>query len=246
MMIVAIENLVRLQKVDDEIRALETRLAAIPKEIEALQKEIQAERDNLDQATKALAETQKGQRAHETKLSAAEEKVKKYKDQLMSVKTNDEYKVMQHQIEVATREVSDVEDEILRDFDAVKELEERKRQRHAELEKGQKEISAMEKELETERGRLEGEAAERRAARAAILGTIPEDLLEDYEQIARTRGGIAVAEAVDERCQVCMVRMRPQVFQDLRVGGKILHCESCRRILYYQEKEKEPAQAAAT
>jgi uncharacterized protein len=246
MMTAEIENLVRLQKVDDEIRALETRLAAIPKEIEALQKEIATERDNLDQATTAVAEGQKAQRAHEAKLSTAEEKVKKYKDQLMTVKTNDEYRVMQHQIEVATKEVSDVEDEILRDFDAVKELEQKKRTRQAELEKGQKEISALEKELETERTRLEGQASERRGAREILLREIPEDLLGDYERIARTRGGIAVAEAVDERCQVCMVRMRPQVFQDLRVGGKILHCESCRRILYYHEKEKEEEQAAAT
>lgn len=241
-----IENLVRLQKLDDVIRALESRLAQIPKEVEALQKEIAAERDNLEQATKALTEAQKAQRSHEGKLSAAEEKVKKYKDQLMSVKTNEEYRVMQHQIEVATGEVSDVEDEILRDFDAVKELEEKKRQRQRELEKGQKEISAMEKELESERARLEGEAAERRGTREGLLREIPEDLLEDYERIARTRGGVAVAEAIDERCQVCMVRMRPQVYQELRVGGKIFHCESCRRILYYQEKEKEQEQTAAT
>jgi predicted nucleic acid-binding Zn-ribbon protein len=245
-MMAEIENLVRLQKVDDEIRALESRLAQIPREIEALQKEIATERENLEQATKAVSEAQKAQRTHEGKLAAAEEKVRKYRDQLMSVKTNDEYKAMQHQIELATREVSDVEDEILRDFDAVKELEERKRLRQGELDKGQKEISAMEKELEQERARLQGEASERRGAREALLRDIPGDLLEDYGRIAKTRGGVAMAEAIDERCQVCMVRLRPQIFQELRMGGKILHCESCRRILYYQEKEKEQEQAAAT
>lgn len=245
-MMAELEHLVQLQKLDDEIRVLESRLTQIPNEIAALQKEIAEEGENLDRATKAVAEAQKAQKTHEAKLAAAEEKVRKYKDQLMSVKTNDEYRAMQHQIEVATKEVSDVEDEILHDFDAVKDLEEKKKQRQAELQKGQKEISAMEKELEAERARLEEEASERRKGRELLLPQIPEDLLEDYDQIARTRGGVAVAEAVDERCQVCMVRMRPQIFQDLRLGGKILHCESCRRILYYQEKEMEQEQAAAT
>jgi predicted nucleic acid-binding Zn-ribbon protein len=233
-----IANLVRLQKLDDEIRALDTRLGEIPKEVEALQKEIQTERQNLEDAEKALTEAQKAQRAHEADLAATEEKVKKYKDQLMSVKTNDEYKAMQHQIEVATKEVSDVEDKILTDFDAVKELEEKKRQRQAELEKGQKEISASEKELASERARLEAERAGRQTSRDEVLREIPDDLLGDYERIAKARGGVAVAEAVDERCQVCMVRLRPQLFQDLQLGGKILHCESCRRILYYQQKEE--------
>lgn len=245
-MMAELENLVRLQKLDDEIRVLESRLSQIPGEIAALEKEIASERQNLDQATNAVAEAQKAQRTHEAKLAGAEEKVRKYKDQLMSVKTNDEYRAMQHQIEAATKEVSDVEDEILRDFDTVKELEGKKRQRQAELEKGQKEISAMEKELGVERARLEAETGERRKSREALLPEIPGDLLEDYDQIARTRGGVAVAEAIEERCQVCMIRMRPQVFQELRIGGKILHCESCRRILYYQEKEKEQEQAAAT
>jgi predicted nucleic acid-binding Zn-ribbon protein len=241
MMLPEIENLVRLQKVDDEIRALETRLAAIPKEIEALQKEIATERKNLDDAAKALAEAQKAHRANETALSATEEKVKKYRDQLMNVKTNDEYKMMQKQIEVATSEVGEVEDRILQGYDAIKELEEKKKERQKELEKGQTEISAMERTLEAERANLQGELAARRESRGGILDGIPGDLFDDYNRIAKTRGGIAMAEAIEERCQVCMVRLRPQVFQELRVGEKIFHCESCRRILYFLPKEQPAA-----
>jgi predicted nucleic acid-binding Zn-ribbon protein len=238
---VEIENLVRLQKLDDEIRALDSRLSAIPKEIEALQKEIATERKNLESAQKALADAQKAQRTHESELAAVEERVKKYKDQLMNVKTNDEYRAMQHQIEVATKDVSAIEDKILDDFDTVKELEEKKQKRQAELDKGQKEISAMEKELEAERTRLESERASRMTSREEVLTRIPEDLLSEYDRIAKARGGVAMAEAIDERCQVCMVRLRPQAFQELRMGAKILHCESCRRILYYREREQPAA-----
>lgn len=242
MMTPEIENLVRLQKVDDEIRALESRLRAIPKEIEALEKEIATERRNLDDAAKALAEAQKAHRANESALAATEEKVKKYRDQLMNVKTNDEYRLMQKQIEVAAGEVGEVEDRILQGYDAIKELEEKRKERQRELEKGQTEISATELALQAERAKLEAEHTERRSSREEILKGIPSDLFEDYNRIAKTRGGIAMAEAIDERCQVCMVRLRPQVYQELRVGEKIFHCENCRRILYFQQKE----QAAAT
>jgi predicted nucleic acid-binding Zn-ribbon protein len=242
MMLPEIENLIRLQKVDDEIRALETRLRAIPKEIEALEKEIATERKNLEDASAALAEAQKAHRANEVALAATEEKVKKYRDQLMTVKTNDEYKMMQKQIETTQAEVSGIEDKILQGYDAIQSLEEKKKARQKELEKGQTEISAMARELESERSRLEAELAGRRTSREEILKAVPSDLFDDYKRIAKTRGGIAMAEAIDERCQVCMVRLRPQVFQELRQGAKILHCESCRRILYFQQKE----QAAAT
>jgi predicted nucleic acid-binding Zn-ribbon protein len=240
-MLPEIESLVRLQQIDDEIRALETRLAAIPKEIAALQKEIATERKNLEEATAALADAQKAHRANELALAATEEKVKKYRDQLMSVKTNDEYKMMQKQIEAAQSEVGGMEDKILQGYDAIKELEEKKKGREKELARGQTEISAMARELEAERTRLEGELSGRKGAREQVLKGIPSELFDDYRRIAKTRGGVAVAEALDERCQVCMVRLRPQVFQELRVGDKILHCESCRRILYFQQKEATPA-----
>jgi predicted nucleic acid-binding Zn-ribbon protein len=38
-----------------------------------------------------------------------------------------------------------------------------------------------------------------------------------------------------------MVRLRPQVYQELRIGEKIFHFESCRRILYFQQKEQTAA-----
>lgn len=241
MMLPEIENLVRLQKVDDEIRALETRLRAIPKEIHALEKEIATERKNLEDAAAVLADAQKAHRANESALAANEEKVKKYRDQLMNVKTNDEYRMMQKQIEVAQAEVGEVEDRILQGYDAIQSLEEKKKLRQKELEKGQTEISAMAKELESERSRLESELAAHQGSRDEILKAVPSDLFDDYIRIAKTRGGVAMAEAIDERCQVCMVRLRPQVYQELRIGEKIFHCESCRRILYFQQKEEAAA-----
>ncbi len=134
--------------------------------------------------------------------------------------------------------MGEVEDRILQGYDAIKELEEKKKERQKELEKGQTEITAMERVLEAERAKLEGELASRKEIRGAIRSEISGELFDDYNRIAKTRGGVAMAEAIDERCQVCMVRLRPQMFQELRQGEKIFHCDSCKRILYFQPKEQ--------
>ena len=236
-----LENLVRLQALDDEVRALETRLAAIPKEIAALQSEIATEKRNLEEAETALGETQKAQRAFERDLSLAEEKHEKYKDQLMSVKSNEEYTAMQRQIEIAKQHISDIEDAILDGLDQIEALEARRRERDEELKKGLVEITAMEKELEDERARLLKELDSRKSSRESILPSISDELLDEYQVIARSRGGVAVAEAMDEHCQVCMVRLRPQVFQELKIGDRVHYCGNCRRILFYREKEPTAA-----
>lgn len=245
-MLVELSNLVELQKLDDEIRALRSRLGKIPGEIDALEKEIASERANLDAAEKDLAEAQKARRTQEGELEAAEAKVEKYKGQLMNVKSNEEYKAMQKQIEVAKGEVSDLEDKILHGMDRIEGLESARDERKSELATGQKEVAAMEAQLDEERAKLEKELADRESSRQALLQKIPEDLLSEYEKVAKARGGIAMAEAVDEHCQVCMVRLRPQMYNELRVGDKIFHCDSCKRFLYYLGTTKDEEQPAAT
>lgn len=231
-----ISNLVKLQVRDDEIRALESRLAEIPKEVEALEREIAAEKKNLKAAEDALAEDQKGQRAAEGELSASEEKLSKYQGQLMNLKSNEEYKAMQKQIDATKNEIGDVETTILQGLDTLEEIERTRAQRERELKEGQKKVSGMEKELDDEKAKLEAELATRHKAREELLSVIPEDLFEEYQKIAQSRGGIAMAAASEERCQVCMVRIRPQVFHELKLGDKH-NCGSCTRILYYMEEE---------
>ena len=231
-----ISNLVELQARDDEIRTLESRLAEIPKEVEALEREIATEKNDLKAAEDALAEAQKRQRAAEGELSTAEEMARKYQNQLMSVKSNEEYKAMQKQIEVTKNEIGDVETKILQGLDTLEELEQERAARERELKEGQRKVSGMEKELEHETVKLEAELAERQKSRVELLSVIPGALFEEYQRIAKTRGGVAMAAAVEERCQVCMVRIRPQAFHELKLGDKH-NCGSCTRILYYMEEE---------
>jgi len=42
-----------------------------------------------------------------------------------------------------------------------------------------------------------------------------------------------MAAARDQSCQICHVRMRPQLFSEIKTNQRIVTCESCNRILYY-------------
>jgi len=51
-----------------------------------------------------------------------------------------------------------------------------------------------------------------------------------------------VAEAREGHCTSCHVRLRPQVFNDIRTNDNLIQCDSCQRILYYVARA-EPAAA---
>ena len=80
--------------------------------------------------------------------------------------------------------------------------------------------------------------------RKSIETLISADLLPRYERVRKFRGGIGVAPAKDYMCDVCKVRMRPQVFQEIRKNDKIIPGEACQRILFDPESLDTPFEVA--
>ena len=239
-MIPELENLITLQKLDLQIRAIETRLARIPVEVEELEKEIATERANVKAAEDRLGESQKQRHTMEGELEHMETSLAKYKGQLMQVKTNDEYKAMQKQIENSEEEIGKKEEDILVGMDEADRLQEQLKLRQGELKEGQKKVTSMEVDLETEATRLRSELETETSEREKLLATIDAILLAQYRKVSDARSGIAMAEAKDEHCDVCHVRLRPQVYNEIRVGKEILSCDSCGRIMYYLGPSQGP------
>ncbi len=48
------------------------------------------------------------------------------------------------------------------------------------------------------------------------------------------REASAVAEARDGMCQLCHMKLRPQMYVELKRNEVIAQCPSCSRILYYE------------
>jgi hypothetical protein len=76
------------------------------------------------------------------------------------------------------------------------------------------------------------------AERATVVGAMDKQALYIFEQVARKRHGVAVAEARDGICTICHVRLRPQVFNNVLRNDAIVQCDSCNRILYYNPLKK--------
>ena len=80
--------------------------------------------------------------------------------------------------------------------------------------------------------------------RKEIEASISPDLLPRYERVRKHRGGIGVAPARDYVCEICKVRIRPQVFQEIRKNDQIIACDACQRILYDPENLDHPFEVA--
>jgi hypothetical protein len=108
-----LERLIRLQRLDLAVELARRTVASLPDRLRTLDERLAASQSTLDAARDRLAASAARRRDAERDLAAVQGRLSKYRDQLMEVKTNREYQAMQKEIEVAQREVGDLEDRIL-------------------------------------------------------------------------------------------------------------------------------------
>ena len=235
-----LKKLIRLQAIDLAIQELRTTTGAFPAKSKALDEKLSNALAGVERTKDAIKNNQSGRKELESKVTDLEAKISKYREQLMSVKTNEEYKAMVKEIDYSQEAISKVEDQILTLMEASETLAQ-------DLKAAESVLREDEKIVQTDRVSLEEinlkDTATLKAyleERTGLEKEVSEDILMRYEQVRNARGGIALASASDEACDVCNVRMRPQVFQEVRRNDNIIACESCRRILYDPENLDHP------
>jgi predicted nucleic acid-binding Zn-ribbon protein len=226
-------KLIALQRAEGEVRRVELALAEVPRIRGELEAALASERARLDAAKTALGDAQKTRKSHESALQDLEVKRSKYKGQLMEVKTNKEYTAMLHEIETVEREIREREDLILAEMEKAEALGGDVK-REEGLYKVEEEKSRTQGKALDERERaLQDEQKRIGVERDAIAATVPSEAMELFQRIARLRG-VAVVEARDEMCQQCHVKLRPQMYMEVKRNDSIVQCPSCMRILYYE------------
>jgi predicted nucleic acid-binding Zn-ribbon protein len=57
-------------------------------------------------------------------------------------------------------------------------------------------------------------------------------------------GGTAMSRVNDDFCSLCMMRVRPQLLDEIIAGKALITCEACGRILYWEAPRDEGSPAA--
>ncbi len=228
-----LQLLVELQALDQQTADLRKRLHDLPGQLAELTEQIEDNRRRLEEARQKVTDHSSERRALEDDLELLRSKLSRYKTQLMEVKTNKEYQAMLHEISGAEQAIAEKEDLILEQMMESEEWESRAVEIEAEVRERDKNLIEQRRKLEDFGDKASAEMEQRSARRDSVLTNLAAGTRELYERIARARDGTAMAEAKDQSCQICHVRLRPQLFNEIKTNQQIITCENCNRILYY-------------
>lgn len=232
-MLPAITSLLALQDLETRAEDARKRLADAPVRIDALDAKLAEATQALEKAKAALAASRAAKQELEKEASIAQQRVSKYKEQLMQAKDNKQFHALQHEIATFSAEVERIEGI---ELERMLEIDDRA----AVVKAAEGTLAADKKSVAAEKAAITAETAALKEALAALLAdraelvkTIEPRLLATFEQVAKGRKGIGIARVVEGLCQACRVRLRPHLYNQLRAGDQIIQCESCVRILYW-------------
>jgi len=232
-MLADLQRLIDLQQVDLRLHDLTRQIELFPKRRAQAESELSRTRHTLEQGRSHHTESLKARKKLELDVKQLEERISKHKGQIYEVKSNEAYRALQQEIDADEQQKIQAEDRVLEAMIAVEELEKRIKAAEVELKNVEQRVTAALRQLGEEQAALKKEVADLQAQREALRSQIGEEMLTIYDRIARAHGGIALAEARDEVCQVCLIHIRPQTFAEVKRNDQIHFCESCHRILYY-------------
>lgn len=238
-------RLVRIQDLAARVRSSQDVVDGAPQLIEEIEQRFRERNAAYVAVQERFEALEADQRHRNGELQLLEDQRRKYMDDLMQVSNQREYSAILREIDTVKGRIAEHEDAVLKNMDELEKLT-------GELATHEAHIIEERKHVAEERAAVESESAEAQQAidahqreRGKIEAELPVSLIEAVRRLEVGRQGVFLSRAEDGVCRCCFVRVRPQVYQEIRLAAALHTCASCRRILVHEPTLYTPLAAPA-
>lgn len=241
-----LETVVKLQKTLNHLNDLEQRLSGVPEEMRELHEQYTEGKAEIDRLEAIIAEVGTTRRQAEAETQDCNAKLATFQQQVNRVRTQREYSAILHEIDAVKERIRELEDIELEAMTSQEEAE-------AAISTLRETFDDVEAQYQEELAQWEAakpgvaqEAEELRSEIAALEVEIPRPSLMLFERVRSVNNGQALAPVGEVQrpggqsmwhCQACNYNVRPQLVVDIRNNGSLIQCDSCRRLLYFEDAE---------
>jgi len=237
--------LYRLQTIDLELDELNEGGGDLPGEIEALTRRIADIESVSAKEAEKLAQVRSARNLANGQIADMRLRLKDLNERLRTVRNNREY-------EATTADIASNEDQLgqlersITTFDQ-QEANSIRQQESLRTERSEIETALNEKKetLDAIHNTNADEVNELVTARQEALGSVSEELLQQYNHIRRAHPD-AVVKARRGACSGCYRAIPPQTLVEMRRSERIFHCEHCGRIIVDEDIDTAPVAADNT
>jgi len=226
-----VEALLALQEDDARIAELEDRMRSLEPRMAALDKKREAAAAAVNRSRGAVETEERRQRELQGKVSQHKQMQEKNLAQLDAVKRLKEATAAMAQVESARRIIAEDESELTALARRLTELRATVQSAESTLAEIENEQATARDEIEKEKKEIDQDLGAARTARSGKTGNVSRILLGKYDRI-RTRRVQALYALRGESCGNCDTAIPMQRRNQMAVNGPIDVCEACGVLLY--------------
>jgi uncharacterized protein len=226
-----IEKLLILQDHDLRILKFEKELADIPHRKTAMDSLLDEHRQAVTKAKDAFKGRQADIKQAELEIESAREKIRKFREQQMQLKSNREFRAMEDEIETVEKGIRQIEDRILGIMESVDAAQNVVRQNEGEL-KGENESIKVEIDRIDQRANdIRAELARVQENRAKLAAEIDPVRLSQFDRLFKNKRDKVLVAVENATCGGCHMKLPPYVCHEARKQTDVVMCGFCGRML---------------
>jgi len=231
-----IRKIVEVQELDQRLYSLRQEKDVIkPARLEEMKNEFERERQKSSLFEKKIKELQLKKKDKEIDLGSKEENLKKAQSQLYQLKTNKEYEAKLREISILKADISVAEEEVIKILDEIEPAHKDLEQEKECLRQEEGRIKEQEVKINNEIKDAAAQIENLNCKRKTLVGEIDKEILHKYEQLLKTRQGLAIVPVKGDNCGACHLLLTHQTINEIKMYENFVFCNNCVRILYMPE-----------
>lgn len=241
-----LNGLVKLQRVENRLRAVKTKLARCRRGVLFQENQLRTLQNGLEAKQEEIKQTKLQAGRLEMDLKDRDEQIDKLRGHLNLARTNKEYSALLTELNTAKADDSKIETQVLELMKNVETDEASCEEIRLQIETQRSKVDEIRKDAESKAVELEKDIAEVQAEWDIATKEIPAAALQFFHRVAETYDGEAMAEVeqVDESlqsysCGGCFMGIPAEIVNVLSGKDEIVRCSNCTRILYLKKDEIE-------
>ena len=232
-----IKILLEIYEKDKEIDKIKNLEKKVPELIKEFEDKIKDYRNKFEEEKNIFDKIDERRSALEKIIDEKKINLENFNRRKKESHTNQEFVILQKEIESTEEAISKTEDELLEVYfekdEAKKKMDEAEKTMEEKMADFAKEEEALKKELDGSKEDLIIKEDEKKRIVARLSD---ENLFRKYCRIKESRGTGASVIEISE-CTECHSTIPPQLFAEVRKGNRVIVCQSCGRILIYKWPE---------
>lgn len=228
-----IEQLISLQKVDDEIHTIKLELDNAPQELEALKTRFAEVTEERGRQLDKMAHLHDQEKRLGLEIEDDAMRLKKSKGKLMQVENTKEYHAMVREMDSLERVNKGREEEktaLIEELARQNAIQEDVEARYAAV---QEEMNACESGLQERVTKAQAELDKLMKRRGETGQEVPPPVFGRYEFIRERLEHPVIVPVNNGVCSGCHIAIPPQNYIELQKASQILSCPNCQRLMFW-------------